>query len=109
MKHQAVIDLCTLRVSTREISQHVGVSRTVLYKWKDEIIGNEAYQNMCQHRDPFSAQERGALWEEVARLNQEIRRQQMELNILKKAEEIIKIYGPPLRDPHKYSVNKYHI
>lgn len=34
--------------------------------------------------------ERDALREEVARLNQEIRRRQMELDILKKAEEIIK-------------------
>ncbi len=63
---------------------------TVLYKWKDEIIGNEVYQNIRQHRDPSPAQERDALREEVARLNQEIRRQQMELDILKKAEEIIK-------------------
>lgn len=90
VKHQAVIDLCTRRVSACEISQHVGVSRTVLYKWKDEIIGNEAYQNMRQHRDPSPAQERDALREEVAQLNQEIRRQKMELDILKKAEEIIK-------------------
>ena len=34
--------------------------------------------------------ERDALRKEVARQNQEIRRRQMELDILKKAEEIIK-------------------
>nr|ULG19938.1 transposase [Yersinia frederiksenii] len=90
VKHQAVIDLCTRRVSAREISQNIGVSRTVLYKWKDEIIGDEAYQNMRKHREPSPAKEREALREEVARLNQEIHRQQMELDILKKAEEIIK-------------------
>ncbi|MBD3051444.1 transposase, partial [Escherichia coli] len=34
--------------------------------------------------------------EEVARLNQEIRRRQMELDILKKAEKIIKnLWSPP--------------
>lgn len=85
-----MIELCTRHVSAREISQNIGVSRTVLYKWKDEIIGHEAYQNMRKHRAPSPAEERDALREEVARLNQEIRRQQMELDILKKAEEIIK-------------------
>lgn len=85
VKHQAVIDLCTRHVSAREISQNVGVSRTVLYKWKNEIIGDEAYQNMRKHRDPSPSEERDALREEVAPLNQQIRRQQMELDILKKA------------------------
>ncbi|EBS5765058.1 IS3 family transposase [Salmonella enterica subsp. enterica serovar Enteritidis] len=90
VKHQAVIALCTRNVSAREISQNIGVNRTVLYKWKDEIIGDEAYQNMRKHRELSPSEERDALLEEVARLNQEIRRQQMELDILKKAEEIIK-------------------
>lgn len=48
---------------------------------------------MRQHRYPSPAQERDALWEEVDRLNQEIRRQQMELDVLKKEEEIIKRLG----------------
>lgn len=61
VKHQAVIDLCTRHVSAREISQNIGVSRTVLYKWKDEIIGDEAYQNMRKHRAPSPAEERDAL------------------------------------------------
>ncbi|MGM3192951.1 IS3 family transposase [Dickeya dadantii subsp. dieffenbachiae] len=90
VKYQAVIALCTRRVPAREISQNIGVSRTVLYKWKDEIIGDEAYQNMRKHKEPSPAEERDALREEVARLNQEIHRQQMELDILKKAEELIK-------------------
>lgn len=28
----------------------IGVSRTILYKWKDEIIGNSAYQTMCKQK-----------------------------------------------------------
>lgn len=44
--------------------------------------------------------ERDALREEVARLNLEIRRQQMELDILKKAKEIKKnLWSPPFL-PH---------
>ena len=45
---------------------------------------------MRKHNEPSLEAERDALREEVARLNQEIRRRQMELDILKKAEEIIK-------------------
>lgn len=90
LKRQAVMALCTRRVSAGEISRNIGVSRTVLYKWKDEIIGNGAYQAMRKHKALSPEEERDTLREEIARLNQEIRRQRMELDILKKAEEIIK-------------------
>lgn len=90
VKRQAVMALCTRHVSASEIARRIGVSRAVLYKWKDEIIGNSAYQTMRKHNEPSLEAERDALREEVARLNQEIRRRQMELDILKKAEEIIK-------------------
>ena len=90
VKRQAVMALCTRQVSASEIARRIGVSRAVLYKWKDEIIGNSAYQTMRKHNEPSLEAERDALREEVARLNQEIRRRQMELDILKKAEEIIK-------------------
>lgn len=90
VKRQAVMALCTRQVSASEIARRIGVSRAVLYKWKDEIIGNSAYQTMRKHNEPSLEAERDALREEVARLNQEIRHRQMELDILKKAEEIIK-------------------
>lgn len=90
VKRQAVMALCTRQVSASEIARRIGVSRAVLYKWKDEIIGNSAYQTMRKHKEPSLEAERDALREDVARLNQEIRRRQMELDILKKAEEIIK-------------------
>lgn len=98
VKRQAVMALCTRQVSASEIARRIGVSRAVLYKWKDEIIGNSAYQTMRKHNEPSLEAERDALREEVARLNQEIRRRQMELDILKKAEEIIK------KDPASVSV-----
>ncbi len=87
VKRQAVMALCTRQVSASEIARRIGVSRAVLYKWKDEIIGNSAYQTMRKHNEPSLEAERDALREEVARLNQEIRYRQMELDILKKAEQ----------------------
>lgn len=80
--------LCTRQISASEIARRIGVSRAVLYKWKDEIIGNSAYQTMRKHNEPSLEAERDALREEVARLNQEIRRRQMELDILTGRDEM---------------------
>ncbi len=44
--------LCTRQVSDSEIVRRIGVSRAVLYKWKDEIIGNSAYQTIRKHNEP---------------------------------------------------------
>lgn len=38
-KQAAVIDLCSGRESAREVAEQVGVSRQVLYKWKDQRLG----------------------------------------------------------------------
>lgn len=46
VKRQAVMELCTRRVSVSEVTRRTGASRTVLYKWNDEIISNSAYQNI---------------------------------------------------------------
>ena len=46
VKLQAVRDLCTRTTPAKKIAQNVGVSRQVLYKWKDEAIGDETYQSM---------------------------------------------------------------
>lgn len=52
--------LCTRQVSASEIARRIGVSRAVLYKWKDEIIGNSAYQTMRKHNEPSLGAERDA-------------------------------------------------
>ena len=49
VKCQAVIELCTRRVSASEVARRIGASREVLYKLKDEIIGNSPYQTMRKH------------------------------------------------------------
>ena len=57
--------LCTLHVPAREIARNIGISRTVLYKWKDEIISDEAYQSMRKQEKPSLTEERDALREEI--------------------------------------------
>ncbi|WP_250981549.1 IS3 family transposase [Rahnella sp. CG8] len=89
-KRQAVRDLCMRGASAREIAQNIGVSRQVLYKWKDELLGGEAYQNMRKRNESPPEDERDALLDEVAKLKQQIRRLQLERDILTKAGELIK-------------------
>ena len=48
-------------IAASEIAKRIGVSRAVLYKWKDEIIGNSAYQTMRKHNEPSLEAERDAL------------------------------------------------
>lgn len=84
VKLQAVRDLCTRTTPAQKIAQDVGVSRQVLYKWKDEAIGDEAYQSMRKNDESPLIQERDALREELAQLTQAVKRQQLELDILKK-------------------------
>ena len=90
VKRQAVRDLYTCSESARNIAQGAGVSRQVLYKWKDEVIGDEAYSGMRKHSIPSADEEIDALRSERNKLLQEIRQLQMEHDILKKADEIIK-------------------
>lgn len=59
------MELCTRRVSASEVARRIGLSRTVLYKWRDEIIGNRAYQTMRKHKEPSLEAKRDALWEEI--------------------------------------------
>jgi len=90
VKRQAVSNLCIRSASAREIAQKVGVSRQQLYKWKDELIGNEDYLAMRKNKELSTEKDRDSLLDEVTRLKQQILRQQMELDILNKAEELIK-------------------
>jgi len=90
VKRQAVSDLCIRPASAQEIAQKVGVSRQQLYKWKDELLSNEDYLVMRKHKGLPTEKDRDSLLDEVTRLKQQILRQQMELDILNKAEELIK-------------------
>jgi transposase InsO family protein/transposase-like protein len=90
VKRQAVKDLCTRESSAVHVAQNIGVSRPLLYKWKDEIIGDEAYKSMRKRSIPNADEELEALRNERDKLLQQIQQLQMEHDILKKADEIIK-------------------
>ena len=89
-KQAAVIELCTRQVSAQAIAQKLGVARPTLYKWKNQLLGPEAAASMKRHNDPPPDPERAELERQVQSLRHDIRQLQLEHDILKKANELIK-------------------
>jgi len=89
-KQTAVIELCTREVSAQVISQKLGITRPTLYKWKDQLLGHEAPINMKHNNDPPPIAEQQELELQIQTLRRNIRQLQLENDILKKANELIK-------------------
>lgn len=89
-KRAAVIDLCSRHGSVRVAAQKVGVSRQTLYNWKDQRLGREAPASMKHHHDLPQAASREQLEREVETLRRDIRRLQLERELLDKANELLK-------------------
>lgn len=86
-KQAAVIELCTRQVSAQAVAQKLGVSRTTLYSWKNHLLGQEVPASMTRHNDSPPASE---LEQQVESLRRDIRKLQLEHDILKKANELLK-------------------
>lgn len=89
-KKDAVIELCTREGSAAAIAHKLSASRISLYKWKKQLLGEEDTKTMSKYRKPTLPDDRDSLLAEVESLKKQIYRQQMELDILNKAAEIIK-------------------
>lgn len=87
---QAVRALCNRRGTALKVAQNIGVSVPVLYKWKKDLIDDEAYQSMRKRNSGSQDKNQDALLEEVARLKQQVHQLQLERDILTKANELIK-------------------
>ena len=90
LKQMAVIELCTRQTSAREIAQKLAVSRGALYKWKNQLLAPEAPASVKPNNDLPPDPERAELERQVQSLRRDIRKLQLEHDILKKANEIIK-------------------
>lgn len=89
-KYQAVSDLCTRHGSAQEVAQKIGVSRPILYKWKNDLIGDEAYQAMRKRNVIHSNEEEGALLDKITQFEIQVHQLQLERDILTKVNELIK-------------------
>lgn len=90
LRQAAVIELCTRDEGARVIAEKIGVSRPTLYNWKNKLLGREAPASMKRHKNPASAPERAELEQQLESLRRDIRQLQLEHDILKKANELLK-------------------
>jgi putative transposase len=89
-KQAAVIGLCTREESAQAVAQKLDVDRTTLYKWKNQLLGREAPASMKHYKDSPPEPERAELEQQLKSLRRDIRQLQLEHDLLKKANEIIK-------------------
>jgi len=89
-KKDAVIELCVREGAAAAVADKLRTSRISLYKWKKQLLGEEKAKTMSKSGKPTLSDDRDELLAEVQSLKKQIYRQQMELDILNKAAEIIK-------------------
>lgn len=89
-RSQAVRELCNRRGTALKVAQKIGVSVQVLYKWKKDLLDDEAYQSMRRRKEAPQDQDQDALHDEIKRLKQQLHQLQLERDILTKANELIK-------------------
>ena len=90
IKQAAVIALCTRQGNALAIAQDLGVSRETLYNWKDQLLGREAPASMKRQSKPPVDPDKSQLEQQLGALKGELRRVQLEHDLLKKANEILK-------------------
>ena len=90
MKHSAVIALCMRQGGAQSVAQELGVSRPSLYEWKNQLLGHEASPSMKRQHDCPRSSERAGLEQQLEALRRDLRRLQLEKDLLKKANELLK-------------------
>ncbi len=104
-RSQAVRELCNRRGTARKVAQSIGVSVPVLYKWKKDLISDEAYQSMRKRKSAPQDKNQDALLGEIQRLRKQVHQLQLERDILTKANELIKRSGRQLSETEKQGEN----
>ena len=89
-KRTAILELCNRQISAQKIAQKLAVSRPTLYKWKNQLLGREVPTSMKLHNDSQPDPERLDLEQQVEALQRDIRKLQLEHDLLKKANELLK-------------------
>ena len=85
-----MIALCTRQGKARIVAQDLGVSRETLYNWKEQLLGREAPASMKRQRKPPADPDKAQLEQKLEALKVELRRLQLERDLLTKANEILK-------------------
>ena len=89
-KRAAVYELCTREGSALAVAQKLDVDRVTLYNWKNQLLGREASASMKRDKHPTPGADPTELERQVESLRRDIRNLQLEHDLLKKANEILK-------------------
>ena len=89
-KQSAVIALCMRPSSAQAVAEELGVSRGSLYKWKNQLLGHDAPASMKHQQDAPASPDRAELEQQFETLRRDIRQLQLEKDLLKKANELLK-------------------
>jgi len=89
-KQSAVIALCMRPASAQVVAEELGVSRGSLYKWKNQLLGHDPSAPMNRQQDAPASPDRSELEQQLEALQRDIRRLQLEKDLLKKANELLK-------------------
>ena len=89
-KQSAVIALFMRPASAQVVAEELGVSRGSLYKWKNQLLGHDASAPMNRQQDAPASPDRSELEQQLDTLQRDIRRLQLEKDLLKKANELLK-------------------
>jgi putative transposase len=90
VRRAAVVDLCTRRGNAEAVALKVGVCRETLYNWKNRLLSHEALASMKQPVESTKDPDRAALEQEAESLRLAIRQLQLEHDLPKKANELLK-------------------
>jgi len=90
LKQAGVIGLCSRQESAQAVAERLGVCRPTLYNWKNQLLGPEAAASMKRKNNSPPAPELAELERQLESLQRDIRHLQLERDLLKKANEIVK-------------------
>jgi len=84
------VALCTKQHSAQAVADKLGVCRPTLYNWKNQLLGREAPASMKRKNSSPPAPELAELERQLEALQRDIRRLQLERDLLNKATELLK-------------------
>ena len=89
-KKEAVISLCCRNGRAKDVADSYGATRAALYKWKNDLLGKETTMTRAEKKDQDLPDDKNQLLSEIESLKEQIRRLQLEKDILEAASELIK-------------------
>lgn len=90
LKQAGVIGLCSRQGSAQAVAEKLGVCRPTLYNWKNQLLGPEASASVKRNNNSSPIPDLAELERQLESLQRDIRHLQLERDLLKKANEIVK-------------------